>query len=208
MEFDIISMKQMAKRLMSHTKPSPFGAGCIYAFFDVLYFVLMVLFAENEYYWAILLAAELLFLNIRSSCRWYGLKVAREENVTVSDSFLAFKEKVFRVWGLGLVKEVCYLIGAACLVFGLFLPLYWFRMSVYILRDEEINPLSALGKSMKLLKGHYKELIKLDVSNLGWFALWIFTGGIAGFYVKPYLSIIYAEFYDYLKAQKEMFGQI
>ena len=61
----------------------------------------------------------------------------------------------------------------------------------------------ALGKSKKLMKGHYAELIKLDVSNMGWFLLMIFTAGIAGFYVIPYASIVYAEFYDYLKAQEE-----
>jgi len=55
----------------------------------------------------------------------------------------------------------------------------------------------ALGKSKKLMKGHYAELIKLDVSNMGWFLLMIFTAGI------PYTSIVYAEFYDYLKAQEE-----
>ncbi len=76
-------------------------------------------------------------------------------------------------------------------------------MSSYIIKDEDVNVFQALGKSHKLMKGHYIELIKLDISNMGWFLLMIFTVGIIGFYVIPYTSIIYAEFYDYLKAQEE-----
>ena len=72
--------------------------------------------------------------------------------------------------------------------------------------NDDIGVFGAFGKSMKLLKGHYMELIKLDISNLGWFALAFFTSGIACFYVKPYTTLVYAEFYDYLKGQAELFG--
>ncbi len=82
-------------------------------------------------------------------------------------------------------------------------PIYWFRFAPYVLRDENIGIFGALAKSKKMLKGHYAELIKLDISNLGWYVLMYFTFGIASFYVKPYTAIVYAEFYDYLKAQAE-----
>ena len=80
---------------------------------------------------------------------------------------------------------------------------YFFSINGNTIISQVIVIKVALGKSKKLMKGHYAELIKLDVSNMGWFLLMIFTAGIAGFYVIPYTSIVYAEFYDYLKAQEE-----
>ena len=56
------------------------------------------------------------------------------------------------------------------------------------------------------MKGHYIELIKIDLSMLGWLLLYIITAGIAGIYVLPYASMLYAEFYDYIKGQYEAFN--
>lgn len=152
-----------------------------------------------------MIIAELVYINIRSSCNYYCLMLAREEKTKISDAFSAFKEKPVQVFFLGIIRDICYLIGMMLLYIGYFVMLYWFRFSVYIIKDEGCNPFKALGKSKKLLKGHYVELIKLDLSNIGWFALMFFTFGLAGFYVKPYTTLVYAEFYDYLKAQNSLY---
>lgn len=90
---------------------------------------------------------------------------------------------------------------------GFFIPFYCLRFVIYIIRDEEISFFQAIKMNTKILKGHLAELIKLDLSNIGWVALMICTFGIAGFYVKPYMSLIYIEFYDYLKGQYELLGE-
>lgn len=210
MEFDIVSMKQRAKDLMRISKSSVWIAGVIFGIFAFAYviFDLAILGTSGDDTGKILLVmliAELVYLNIRSSCIFYCLKVTREETTKISDIFAAFKEYPIQTFFLGVIKDVCYIIGLCFLYVGYVLPLYWFRFSVYVIRDEGCNPFKAMGKSMKLLKGHYRELIKLDISNIGWFALMFFTFGFAGFYVKPYTTLVYAEFYDYLKAQNTMF---
>lgn len=210
MDFDIISMKQRAKDLMRTTKPSIWIVGIVfgvlafaYVIFDIV--VLAALGDDMGKAFLVMLIAELVYLNIRSSCNFYCLMAAREEKTNISDVFAAFKEKPIQVFFLGVIKDTCYLIGMIMVYVGYFLVLYWFRFSVYIIKDEGCNPFEALGKSMKLLKGHYVELIKLDLSNIGWFVLMFFTLGLAGFYVKPYTTLVYAEFYDYLKGQAELF---
>ena len=77
---------------------------------------------------------------------------------------------------------------------------------MFVVKDGENNPFMALRESKRLLKGHYMELIKLDLSNLGWHSLNIITLGVASVYVRPYMAIVYAEFYGYLKAQENLFG--
>jgi hypothetical protein len=210
MEFDIVSMKQRAKSLMQSTKPSVWLIGLIfgilafgYAVFDCV--VIETSGEDVSKQLLIMLIAELIYLNIRSSCNFYCLKVTREEKTSISDVFAAFKEHPIQTFFLGLIKDICYIIGFICLYVGYLVVLYWFRFSVYVIKDEGCNPFKAMGKSMKLLKGHYRELIKLDISNIGWFALMFFTLGLAAFYVKPYTTLVYAEFYDYLKAQNTLF---
>lgn len=210
MEFDIMSMKQRAKDLMRSTKPSVWVVGSILGMlaFGYVIFDFAVLAASGEDMGRpllMMLIAELVYLNIRSSCNFYCLKVSREETTHISDVFAAFKEQPVRAFFMGLIKDVCWLIGMLFFYVGSVFVLYWFRFGIYIIKDEGCSPFKAIGKSMKLLRGHYRELIKLDISNLGWFVLMIVTMGLSAFYVKPYTTLVYAEFYDYLKAQNTLF---
>lgn len=205
MNFDIISMKQRAKSLMKETKPSPALLGTIFAALLVLYWISLIAIMANGKF-AYLLLAELLYLNFRNCLNWYGLKVTRNEKTSAADVFSAFINRPVSAILFGVLRDVMYAIGFMLLYVGAIVPMYCFRFTAYILKDEKINIFSAMKKSMTLMKGHYVELFKLDISNLGWYVLMIFTFGIAGIYVKPYTAIIYAEFYDYLKAQHEMLG--
>ena len=199
-------MKKRAKALMNETSPKPLIIGLIFEIFVIFYVIIYFVACVQKSELTIMLlfiALELLFINVRTSFRFYSLKVTREESTQISDAFSGYKEKPIKVFLLGCIRNVLHLIGFCIMGVGFFVPFYMFRMSSYIIKDEDINIFQALGKSKKLMKGHYAELIKLDVSNMGWFLLMIFTAGIAGFYVIPYTSIVYAEFYDYLKAQEE-----
>ena len=204
MDFDIKSMKQRAKTLLKETKPHPLGVGVIFTVFIAAYMIISFATMASDCFWIAFIVMELLYLNIRSSCNWYALKVTREEATQISDVVIAYKERPIGMFFLGVIKNICYIIGFCMCYVGFFIPFYGFRFSVYIMRDDKVNPFVALGRSMKLLKGSYLQLLKLDISNLGWYALMVVTLGIAGFYVKPYTSIVYAEFYDYLKTKKAM----
>lgn len=211
MGFDIVSMKLRAKDLMGEANSSILLARTVYGVFIFIYFVAVYLLIGMEGNLLILLlilgVVEVIYLNIRASCDWYSLLLSREEDTKNTDVFIAFHENSLKVFVVGILKDVCMLIGICCCGIGVLMPIYWFRFSIYIVKDENVGVFTALSKSMRLLKGHYKELVSLDVSNIGWYILMLFTWGIAGFYVKPYLTVLYAEFYDYLKGCAEILNE-
>lgn len=207
MDFDIVSMKQRAKELIKdkNTKANMFGT--IQMILFIAYFIVLCILIMNpkeEVFllgWVIL---EIVISNFRNCSTLYGLKVSRDEKASMGDMFLAFKEKPVTYILNGIMKEILYLMGLLFFFVGIIFPIYWFRFSAYIIKDEECNFFAALSKSMKLLKGHYAELMKLDISNIVWIVLPFFTMGITEYSYRPLLSIVYAEYYDHLKAQSEM----
>ncbi|GFI62276.1 hypothetical protein IMSAG049_01452 [Clostridiales bacterium] len=79
---------------------------------------------------------------------------------------------------------------------------YNYRVAFYILAEEpDISPLRAAILSKKMLMGRKWDLFVLDFSLLGWFILTALTYGLAGLYVLPYCSAVYAVFYEELKAE-------
>lgn len=205
MEFDMVSMKQRAKALMSSTSPNPKALGVIFSVLILAYYIAFFYTCGTANFF-VLLIAELVYFNFRNSCKWYAMKISREEKTGFSDILSAFKHRPIKIILLSILRVFLYAVGFCVFYIGIVFPLYWFRFAGHILRDENINVFKAMRKSMKMLKGHYVELIKLDISNLGWHLLLYFSFGIAGFYVKPYTAIVYAEFYDYIKAQNELFS--
>ena len=201
MNFDVLSMKQRAKGLMKTVKPNPLLAGLVIVIYGIIMIILMSTVGKIDnilgylIYFIVYLILYTLFM---TSLKWFCIKASREEKTVTSDIFLGFKEKQGKVIVVAIVKGLCV---------GILLPLYWFRFAENIVKDDDtINPFKAMGKSMKLMKGHYIELIKIDLSLIGWWALYIVTAGIAGTYVLPYTSMLYAEFYDYIKGQYEAFN--
>lgn len=203
MNFDIISMKQRAKALMQDTKPNPKAVGLLFALFMLVYITAMFIGIDKEN-WIVIIVAEILYMNFRNCNRIYGLKISREEKSGCADVFSAFKENTFQMIVLSFIKDVLCAIGFVFFIVGAFVPFYCLRFATQVMYDEKISVFKALKRSSQLLKGHYGELVKLDITIIGWYILAYMTFGIAGFYAKPYSAIMYAEFYDYLKASEEM----
>ena len=210
MNFDVVSMKQRAKGLMSAVKPNPMLAGLMIVIYGGVMFALINAVGNTNSMAAILiflLVYLVLYTLFMTSVKWFCLKATREEETVTSDIFLGFKEKQWKVLLLAAVKSLCIYLMSALFLVGALLPFYWFRFAENIVKDDDtMNPFKALAKSMKYMRGHYAELIKIDLSLIGWWLLYIVTLGIAGIYVAPYTSMLYAEFYDYIKGQYEAFN--
>lgn len=206
MGFDIISMKQRGKAIMKSASPTPLLAGVLIAIFHIVMILLLNVVGNNGtvYVLGYMLLYVVLDEMFMISLIWFCMKLTREQDISASDILIGFKEKQGKVFLLAILKGICIYIGLGFALVGALLPFYWFRFAENILKDEETsNPVKAMGKSMKLMKGHYVELIKIDLSFLGWWILYICTLGIAGIYILPYTSTVYAEFYDYIRGQYE-----
>lgn len=203
MNFDIISMRQRAKALLKSTKPNPKAVGAFFAILLFAYIVALFIGIDKES-WAIIILAEIFYMNFRNSNKIYGLKISRERNSGFVDVFSAFKENTAQMIVMSVVKDIIYIIGVFFFIIGAIIPFYCFRFSTQVIQDENVSCFKAMKRSSQLLKGHYGELIKLDIAIIGWYIITYLTFGIVGFYAKPYSAIMYAEFYDYLKACEEM----
>ena len=210
MNFDVISMKQRAKGLMQSVKPNPLLAGLVIVIFGIAMLIAAGIVGNSSSVAAFLiyyLVVLVLYIFFMTSLKWFCMKATREEETVVSDIFLGFKEKQGKVLLVAIIKGICMYVLLALFFVGSLIPFYLFRFAENIVRDDNtINPFKALGKSVKLMKGHYIELIKIDLSFIGWWVLYVVTLGIAGVYVLPYTSMVYAEFYDYIKGQYEAFN--
>ena len=209
MNFDIASMKQRAKYLLRNTKPSPLISGMVFALIGFLYVFISTSFFRKDTFllWQVFTGVTILLLMfIKVSVQWYCLRVSREEENKIENIFLAFQKKQINVLFLEILKGLLFTLGCFFLFVGALFPFYWFRFSEYILYDDDVSFWTAMKKSKELLKGHYSELIKLDISNLLWLVLPMFSAFIGAYYAMPYTSIVYAEFYEYLKGQKELLG--
>jgi len=208
MGFDVISMKQRAKMLMKTVKPSPLLAGVFIVVLNIVWLIILSNVTKDTVIIILMLLYGVINALLMTSLKWFCLKVTRGEETIFSDIVIGFKERQAQVVMVSILKALVIYLGMCVLFVGAVFPIYWFRFAECIIKDDNsINPFKALGKSMKLMKGHYAELIKLDLTMIGWWALYIVTFGVAGVYVLPYTSMVYTEFYDYIKGQYEAFNQ-
>ena len=76
-----------------------------------------------------------------------------------------------------------------------------YSMTAFILRDnKEVKYNEAIELSMAMMEGHKMELFWLYLTFIGWAILCIFTLGIGCFWLVPYMSSTFANFYEEVKA--------
>ncbi|AQP54435.1 hypothetical protein CBF34_02165 [Vagococcus penaei] len=86
---------------------------------------------------------------------------------------------------------------------------YAYSQSNFIYKDlsehKDVRTLGAtsfITESRQLMNGHKGRLFWLDITFIGWYLLVPLTGGLAAFYVTPYVSATKAAFYNDLSKGK------
>lgn len=91
------------------------------------------------------------------------------------------------------------MIGALLMVFWTIAVSYRYRLAVYFLLDHpEMGALEAIGHSKAAMRGHIVDLFVQDLSFLGWALLSVFTLGILGLWLNPYMGAADANFYHWV----------
>ena len=73
---------------------------------------------------------------------------------------------------------------------------YRYLLTPYIMAEaSEIRAKDALRKSVELMRGFKWKAFCLRLSFFGWILLIVFTLGIAGLWVQPYMAAAQASFY-------------
>jgi uncharacterized membrane protein len=85
---------------------------------------------------------------------------------------------------------------------------YSYAAAPYFLFDDpDKDPLQCINESKMLMRGRRQELFVLDLSFFPWWCLVLVTGGIAAFYVTPYISVTRAGFYREVRSNMDQFKQ-
>ena len=133
----------------------------------------------------------------------------REHKADFAQIFYGFREgrylsnvgimflRVLYVWGWSLLFVIPGIVKA-----------YSYMMVPYILAENTyLDRRRVFELSSEMMRGHKWEAFKLEFSFFGWMFLSAVTSGIVGiFYVNPYWSATFAEFYSAVKAEAKMKG--
>ena len=96
---------------------------------------------------------------------------------------------------LGLTIPVMFIaFGAIAIIIGIVISIYS-AFSIFIIIDMDVDVFEALRISINLIRGHFGEMIVLILSFIWWYLLGIVTLGIAMFWVMPYMTITFCNYY-------------
>ncbi|MBP5342824.1 DUF975 family protein [bacterium] len=111
-------------------------------------------------------------------------EVDQERPLNVEKLFAGFNN-FGRAFVLELLTGI-YLFLWSLLIIPVFIKIYSYSMSVYILKDNpDMSADECITMSRKIMNGHKWELFCLEFSYIGWIILCILTFGILSFWVSP-----------------------
>ena len=127
---------------------------------------------------------------------------SEEKETSFAEFFSGFCKKPIKAILSILIKQIIISVGVLFFIVPGVIAFYRLRFFYYELMSEEKSIGKCLTDSMDLMRGNCIELFKIDLSFAGWYILNIITMGIVSIYVKPFTTITYAEYYEYLKGTK------
>lgn len=155
--------------------------------------------------WFFLYTAVILLLTAPVSIGYYffNLGLMRGENVTAFTPFQGFRHLGGTVGLTVMTTLFIYLWSLLFLIPGI-IKSYSYAMAPYIWSDNRnMSVFDAITQSRKMMAGHKWELFVLQLSFLLWWLLAGITCGIAMLYVRPYMEMTFANFYERLKKDYE-----
>ena len=119
---------------------------------------------------------------------------------------ILFPYQISRAWHIAYVsfyKSLYQLLWIPTIIGGI-IKHYEYKMIPYILAtNPNVTREEAFNLSKELSNEYKMDMVKLDLSLIGWYVLQIMTFGISSvFYFNAYKESIYAELYMYLRKTK------
>ena len=197
---DRIILKERAKEhLKDNWKQAIFG----FAIILVISGLCGLLFIDLRFRFIIIIYTFLLPVYIGYARLHYTLAKGKKASVKNMLPIVNGKEygrSLFGIW-----TYTVFLIGWSLLLVvpGIY-KAFSYSMTLLIMQDSEFSHLNgyyAITTSREYMNGHKLEYFDLLVSFIGWYLLVIVTGGIAAFYVVPYVQQAKVEYYLELKKE-------
>ena len=131
----------------------------------------------------------------------FFLNISRDNNPEIDNLFIPFKTSWVNSILAYLMMGVLVVVGFILLIIPGIIATLMFSQVFFIMgEDKEIGAYDALVKSMNLMKGYKWKLFRILLRIMGLAILCIFTLGIGFIWLMPYQNVVYAKFYDDIKA--------
>lgn len=138
----------------------------------------------------------LLLLPVSWGYAIYFLLHVRMETTTYATLFDGFKDYVRILLTQLLVGLYTFLWSLLLIVPGI-IKSYSYALTSFVLLDHpEMKYNAAIEESMRLMKGHKKDLFMIDLTMIGWAILSLLTFGIGFLFLGPYNAEAHAHFYE------------
>ena len=142
---------------------------------------------------------------IKTGYMSYCIKISRRQGgdyKDILDGFLVFG----KILVIFIVTTIFIFLWSLLFFFPGIIAFYKYRQAYYILLDNpEKGAFQCIRESTKMMKGNKVELLALDLSFIGWFALDIavrmlvpFPFPIIPVWLTPYSGLAYARYYNRL----------
>ena len=137
----------------------------------------------------------------------YGIKsfymnISRGLGGRVADVFEGYKQ-FFPIAAIIFISGLIIILWSFLLIIPGIIKAISYTQILRVKKDNpEMKALECIDESKSLMEGHKMEYFILQLSFIGWSVLTVFTLGILGFWLLPYMETTYAEFYDKLKEVK------
>lgn len=129
------------------------------------------------------------------------LGIVKKEDVKISDLFSGFSIYL-KILALYITSTILTMIGTYFYIIPGLVISIMFSQAFYILAEnEDESIIKCLIKSEKMMRGHKREFLYLELSFIGWILISILTFGIALFWLEPYMQMTFANYYLKLKEE-------
>jgi uncharacterized membrane protein len=159
--------------------------------------------------------AMTLFVNLVTyGWQLFTLRASREEETGSAETLFSCFQQFWRFLLAQLLMNLFITLWSLLFVIPGIVAAFAYSQTIYIMLDNpQISPLEAIGASKQLMRGHKFEYFTLQLSFLGWAYLSIFTFGLLGIWLNPYMQVTMANYYNALtgwqprQAEEPMFSQ-
>ncbi len=201
---DRASLKKEAKQLIKGNlwtiiKPYLIIVIVIAAIFTILNFTIGI-DDENPTGRILYFVMQFVVAPMYVGCALYMLKFVRNEELSTSIVFSRYSNFIFIVL-TGILVVLFTTLWMLLFIIPGIIAGFRYSQVVYILAEEDVKPLEAIGRSKEMMQGHKMEYFILQLSFLGWILLIPFTLGLIYIYLGPYMATTNALYYEKLKNQ-------
>ena len=141
-----------------------------------------------------------LFLNL-VTCGWqlFTLRASRGEETGGIETLFACFQQFWRFLLAHLLMNLFTFLWSMLFIIPGIIARYSYTQTIHIMLDNpDISPLEAIAASKQLMRGHKMEYFILELSFLGWAYLSVFTFGLLGIWLNPYMQVTFANYYNAL----------